>query len=88
VCFCFHLSSCFHLIFDADLLLLIARTMYSSLAWCVLQSNLENGLASLEVKVKKLDEMYSFCVQLLLKEKIEMKNEYSHPITPLKSYTT
>ncbi len=50
----------------------------------VLQSNLEDGLASLEAKVKKLQEMYAFCVDLLSKEKIQVESEYSHPITPLK----
>jgi hypothetical protein len=50
----------------------------------VLQSNLEDGLFSLEAKVKKSHEMYVFCVDLLSKGKIQAENEYSHPITPLK----
>jgi hypothetical protein len=50
----------------------------------VLQSNLEDGLVSLEAKVKKLQELYTFCVDLLSKGKIQVENEYSYPITPLK----
>ncbi len=50
--------------------------------------NVENGLASLEAKVEKAQEMYAFCVDLLSKGKIQVESECSHPITPLKEKTT